>query len=78
MSDFNGDVSQHKAQKPRKCIYCGQGISIGDTYKKQSGVFDGDWYTNHYHPECFDQLGIDGEDEFMPYENERPMLEAKP
>ena len=72
MSDFYNDAKTRKARKERPCIYCGEPIGKGDTYTFQSGNFDGSWYDNHYHQECFDDLAQAGFDEFTPYSGERP------
>lgn len=61
-----------RARKSRRCIYCGEAISVGQDYTRQSVVFEGDWFTNHYHHECYDDLSECDEREFMPYSNDRP------
>lgn len=81
MSDFYHPMTQQRSLKQRLCIYCGEMIEVGQVYNKQSGVWDGDWFTNHYHPECWDDLRVSGEDEFTPYSAERPVAatqEQKP
>ena len=78
MADFYHPPTEQKARKGCKCIYCGQQILAGDLYKKQSGVFEGDWFTNRYHPECWDDLELSGDDEFCPYSNERPLAAPAP
>ena len=72
MSDFNNASTQHKARVKRPCIYCAEPINKGDIYTKQTGVWEGDWFTSHYHGECFQDLCDSGDGEFTPYSNERP------
>ncbi len=72
MSDYFSDPKTIRARKTRRCIYCGEAISVGHNYTRQSGVFEGDWFTNHYHPECYDDPSDLDELEFTPYNNDRP------
>lgn len=62
------------ARKAHRCIWCGQDIKPGDTYRYQSGVFEGGMQSNHWHPECIVRAREDLpyiEDGFDPYVNER-------
>jgi len=77
MSDFYNPSSQHKCRVLRSCIYCAEPISIGAIYTKQTGVFEGSWFTNHYHPECFDDMIASCDGEFTPYSNERPVAQGE-
>lgn len=67
-----------KARKPHRCIWCGQGILVGERYTHRRGVFEGDLQSDDWHPECEkaadDERRADGawEWEFSPYENQRP------
>ena len=80
MSDFFNPPTTQCARRPYRCIYCGETIENGHVYQKQKGVWDGEWFTNHYHPECFHDFGQTGDPEFHPHSNERPQLAvaAKP
>lgn len=65
-----------KARKMHKCIWCGESIGVGDSYRYQSGVFDGEMQGNHWHHECVEAAGrfcyeLDLEDGFTPYEYQR-------
>lgn len=75
-SDFFSSPTVHRARKEHCCVWCGEGINQGETYKKQSGVFYGDFFSNKYHPECLSAMGeamrADVDGEFTPYENPRP------
>ena len=72
MSDFFHPKTEHRSRIDRTCIYCAEKINKGDWYTKQTGVWEGDWFTNHFHDECFKDLCDNGDDEFCPYSNERP------
>ena len=72
MSDYFSTPQAIRARKARSCIYCAEPINVGDRYTRQSGVFEGSWFTSHYHHECFDDLTESGDREFTPYSNERP------
>lgn len=75
MSDFYHPHETRKARKLHHCTYCAEPISPGDEYAHQTGVYDGRWYVNKMHPECFDDLCSDPDGEFTPYSNERPKAE---
>ena len=61
-----------KARKEHICIACGHIISIGDKYTQQTGFHEGKAYRNHYHDECYDDLSLEGEFEFIPGSLEPP------
>ena len=64
------------ARKAHRCIWCGQAIEAGSTYKDERSVGDGRIQRHRWHPECLADQGRLcrewGEDEFTPWENERP------
>lgn len=65
------------AKKRHICSWCGQRIETGDAYKRWR-CYDGiDAGTVKMHPECCDvctaELRKSGENEFTPYDNERPV-----
>ena len=72
MSDFCHPAEHRKARKHYQCTYCAESINIGEQYVHQTGVYDGAWYVSKVHPECFQELCDEGEEEFMPYSNARP------
>ena len=76
MSDYFSDPQTICARKTRPCIYCAESINAGDHYTRQSGVFEGSWFTSHYHHECYEDLREICMDEFTPYSNERPQRGA--
>lgn len=51
MTDFT-QTRRCKAQKPRKCFFCGRTIQIGEEQVVQSGRQDGEWFTLQVHPGC--------------------------
>ncbi len=72
MGDYFNNPQTRISRKSRTCVWCGEEILSKDKYIFQSGIMDGDWQNNHYHPECFEYLCKTGEIEFIPHDNERP------
>ena len=69
-----------RAAKRHRCIWCGESIPVGTRYIKEFGKFEGDLQHNHWHPECRDasaEYFNGGEDEFIPFDNERPLSRAE-
>ena len=66
----------HMATKRYRCIWCGESIFAGTKYVREFSVYDGDVQKHCWHPECKDAANDffreEGEDEFAPWENERP------
>lgn len=62
------------ARKPYNCIWCGQDIAAGERYWREKSVYDGHMQSFPWHPECKRGSGahFTYEEEFQPYENERP------
>ncbi len=74
MSDgFCHPMTQQICRKPHRCINCGEPLDLGQSYCKQSGVYDGAWFTNRFHSECWESMiEEDYSFEFTPYSGERP------
>lgn len=72
MSDFANPSLLRVARKKHRCISCAYPIEVGETYSYQTGNYDGRWYANHMHIECFEDLFAEGEGEFTPYSGEPP------
>jgi hypothetical protein len=66
----------HKALKRYRCIWCGELVLPGTSYVREFSVYYGDVQKHAWHPECRDasaEYFRSGEDdEFMPWDNERP------
>lgn len=73
---FFADQVTRKARRPHRCIWCGESIEVGSTYSYQTGVMDGRWQSNHWHPECVNAClsdpYYDRDEGFTPHDNERP------
>ena len=57
------------AQKPHRCIWCGQGIPIGEKHRHEVSTFDG-FQDHRWHLECDAEAAdcfADGDCEFIPY-----------
>jgi hypothetical protein len=74
---FSSDV--RTAKKEHVCIWCGQKILAGEKYTDERSVYDGNIQRHRWHPECHDDsvkyFRESGEEEFTPWDNERPSLE---
>jgi len=76
VSDFCAINKPVVARKKHKCTYCAEPINAGDEYIYQRGNYDGNWYENKLHEECYIDLQESGDDSFLPYSNERPLPAA--
>jgi len=64
------------AKKSHKCIWCGQQIATGEKYIHEKSVYDHQMQNHKWHPECKDAANeyfAAGEEEFTPYEHDRPV-----
>lgn len=52
--DFQVDRLVKSPRKEKRCEWCGQKCSIGEPRVTENGVFEHDFYTAHFHPECKD------------------------
>ena len=63
------------AKKAHICIWCGEKIIPGQCYVRERSVYDGEPQSHKWHTECraaaIEYL-LEGEDEFSPFENDRP------
>lgn len=69
------EAPTRKAAKPHTCIWCGQPINVLDAYIDERSVYDHQIQRHRWHPECYDEAGEyfkSGEEEFTPWDNERP------
>lgn len=56
MLDFYSDKTV-KAKKEHKCSLCGQKIEAGESYRRDSGKFDGSFFDYCYHDSCYRLIG---------------------
>lgn len=72
-----------KARTPHRCIWCGQPIIAGETYRHERSTFCGEFQVQDWHPECdaaFAEIvhAEGGEAEFDPWSNDRPSPTSNP
>lgn len=76
------EMKTRKAAKQHRCIWCGQRIAIGESYDDERSVYDGNVQRHRWHPECrtfaSDEIFEMGEEEFTPWDNERPAKPSNP
>lgn len=73
MSDFFHPMTEQAAGKIHQCECCYYAIEKGERYCKQTGVWDGDYFTNRFHSACWKALNDESHDfEFSPGEGEPP------
>ena len=61
-------------RKRHRCTWCGEQIEAGEKAHYRSVVHEGDFFSEHWHPECWtamigSDLGYD--DEFYPMDQQR-------
>lgn len=76
MGNFCNPPITRTAHKPHRCSYCGEPILAREIYTWQTGNWDGAWFTSKMHPECFTELCDSGDEEYIPYCNDKPAIEA--
>jgi hypothetical protein len=81
MSHQNFEAKVIRTRKAHRCIWCGEDIAKGDECVVATGLFDGEFYCNRFHPECDGaaleyhlQNGYD--DGFDPHSYKRGSLES--
>jgi hypothetical protein len=69
------------ARKQHRCIWCGEAIPVGEKYRRERSVYDGNLQNFAWHPECAqdqqDELAAGGDAEFMQYSAERATRSMK-
>lgn len=67
------------AKKEHRCTWCSQRILIGEKYARWANV-DDSFFVSKMHEECvgamLDEFRETGDNEYLPFENERPSLNA--
>lgn len=78
---FLSDAKTVAARKRHLCTWCGQDIERGEQHKTWTS-FEGGWFRSRMHAECCVAMEDDnretGEQEYIPYDNARPKVEATP
>jgi len=74
MSNFFNPPTLKKSKLNTTCMYCNQEIKKGEIYTYQKGNFEGFWQETKMHPECFENMENLAVGEYLPYDNERPLL----
>ena len=67
------------ARKPYQCIWCGEGIVMGEKHVHEASSYDYRLQDHRWHPECekaAHQYFATGEECFDAYENRRPKCET--
>ena len=68
------------ACKAHKCIWCGEQIDRGTTYRRLIGKFDGDFQSTAWHLDCSDvsdEVLEYADDSFEPYTYQRGSTEER-
>lgn len=61
-----------KTRKAHRCTWCGEQINVGASAQYRTGVWDGDFFSEYYHPECYDAMArSDDLEEFDPMDQLR-------
>jgi hypothetical protein len=75
-------LTDRKAAKAHRCIWCGEAIAVGERYQDERSVYDGEFQHHKWHPECQADAQEDwrqgGDAEFMPWSAPRPQREVQP
>lgn len=72
MGNFFHPMTEQASRTVRQCICCAYAIEKGERYCKQSGVWEGKFFTSHYHAACWTALDDGGDWEFSPGGGEPP------
>lgn len=63
-----------KCRKEHRCTWCGERTSIGEKAHYRTGIYEGHFFTEHWHQECWDALlrsDLGYDDEFYPMDQQR-------
>lgn len=72
MSNFYNDATRQRAAKSHYCDFCSAVIAKGEIHWRQTGNYDGAWFSNRFHGECWGTLSEEGSFEFIPGEGTPP------
>lgn len=51
---FQNSRKVKSCKKAKRCDWCDEWIKVGESKIFLAHVFDGDFYTSHFHPECYE------------------------
>jgi hypothetical protein len=68
---YVGPAVALRARKEHRCTWCGEAIPPASEYLRWMSV-DDSMYTNKMHRECFDACHEEDENEYAPFDNDRP------
>lgn len=75
---FCTDPVTRTAKKQHRCTYCGKAILKSEPYLTWKSIERGDgWYTSKMHQECHSDFAETGDNEYFPFDNERPKEQLK-
>ena len=65
-----------KARKRYRCVWCGQSIAEGESHIHEASIYEGEFQSHRWHPECLDAMRREadengGEVEFAYMDNPR-------
>jgi hypothetical protein len=63
---FNVTRKINAVRKPRRCWWCGTRIEVGQPARRIVGVWEGDFGSCYWHPECdeaFEKLSAQGRED---------------
>jgi hypothetical protein len=71
-------TEKRTAKKRYICVWCNENIEPGEKYTRDTGVYDGVFQSNPWHPECYGEAQDQLEpcELFTPGEAERPARKA--
>lgn len=72
MSNFFHPMTQQVSRKVHQCECCYYAIEKGALYCRQNGIWEGEYFSSPYHPECWDALDAGGNFEFTPGDGDPP------
>ena len=65
---------QVACRKDHRCCWCGEVVEAKSLAQYRSGVFEENFFSDYFHPECYGAMvdsDFDGDDEFCPMEQVR-------
>ena len=69
--DFTVIRNVKACKKPHRCFWCAEKVKAGESSVRYSGVYEGDFSSFHFHPECW-EASIQWQKENSPHYGELP------